>query len=138
MVKETANIEDEDARMRLRSALRECVSAIWCVFAGHKTGRYRARLNIMLPGGGWREVTFWADTGHKRSKRKPGAGIVAGGGRGDESAELAPADEPYEPAPVLALEDGAGWATQWRDEQLEVVAGRKTFAEFEAHECGEE
>ncbi|MEO2089018.1 MAG: recombinase family protein, partial [Gemmataceae bacterium] len=130
VLKAATDLTDADTRMRLRSAIRDVVSGIWCVFAGHKSGRYRGWLNIMLHGGGWREMLLWADNGHSRSKRKPSESMV-GGNRGDELAAWVLENDPsclLEPAPLLALEGGAKAAKAFRDEQLALL-GRKMAVE---------
>ena len=129
VVKGAVDLTDPDTRMRLRSAIREVVTGIWCVFAGHKSGRYRGWVTIMLHGGGWRELYIWADNGHSRSKRAASEGLAGGGGRADVLANLMPPEFGEKVAPVLALEGGATWAKQYRDDALAGLSGRKNLDE---------
>lgn len=140
-VKAKADLTDPDVRLRLRTAVRDVISAVWCVFAGHKSGRYRGWVQVMLHGGGWRTLYIWADSGHKRSKRKPSDGIA---GHSKVNADGSspwgiPAEYMKDVAPELALEDiGPKAAKAYRDEKLEVVAGRgKKPPEIEVCECEE-
>lgn len=129
VLKGATDLTDSDTRMKLRSAIRDVVSGIWCVFAGHKSGRYRGWVQIMLHGGAWRTLYVWADNGHARSKRKPSDGI-AGTSKvnADGTSPFGiPAEFMVGVAPVLALDGGAEAAKAYRDEQLLILAGKKKF-----------
>jgi DNA invertase Pin-like site-specific DNA recombinase len=141
VVKDTIDLKDDDVRIKLRSAVRDVVAAVWCVFAGHKTGRYRGWVEIMLHGGAWRTLYIWADTGHKRSKRKKDDGIA---GHSKVNADKTsnwgiPAEFMKDVVPELADDKkGPKAAKVYRDEKLDIVAGRKEkVAEFELCECDE-
>jgi len=130
VLRDTVDLKDDDTRVKVRSAVREVVSAIWCVFAGHKSGRYLGWLEIMLHGGGWRTVYVWADSGHGRSKRVKDDGI-AGHSKvnADKTSDWGiPAEFMKNVSPELAMDDGAKAARAYRDEQLEVVSGRRKVA----------
>ena len=67
----------ETVRLRLQSALRHVVQCVYFVGAGHKSGRYRAYVEVVFDGGqAFRSAYLWADTGHTRSKREAADGIA--------------------------------------------------------------
>lgn len=128
VVKDTVDLKDDETRMKVRAAVRDVVAGVWCVFAGHKSGRYRGWVEVILHGGGWRTLYIWADTGHKRSKRKKDDGIA---GHSKVNADKTsvwgiPAEFMKNVAPELADDkEGPKNAKAYRDEMLEVVSGRK-------------
>jgi DNA invertase Pin-like site-specific DNA recombinase len=76
VIKGKVNMEDEGTRLRLRNAVRQVVKSVYCVFAGHKSGRYLGWLRLNLIGNYYRDVYLWADNGHAKGSRPASFGVV--------------------------------------------------------------
>lgn len=115
VIKGKVDLKDEGTRLRVRNAIRQVVESIYCVFAGHKSGRYLGWLRLELVGKHYRDVYVWADNGHARGSRPASFGVV----REDESAEyFYGMDEPA-PCAAPAAEDAA----KFRADALALLAG---------------
>lgn len=111
---------DETTRLRLQSALRHVVQAVYFVCASHKSGRYRAAIEVVFDGGqAFRTALLWADTGHTRSKRPAGDGVVGNWKIGGPDDEII--GEPLFVDPVYGPER----ATAYREEMLAQLRGQQ-------------
>jgi len=107
VLKAEADLGDEAVRLRLRSAIRQVVSAVWVVFASDRVGRYTAWVEVILTNGAFRVAFLSCD----RRMGKPPTDKSHG--------DCLSHEEWHDPKPKLADDVwGASDAENWRDIQI--------------------